>query len=625
MNRLLTSIKQSWLVVFITLILTLPQSQVIGQQANPVAAPPQDARQIDDQLAAEFFRNRDWENARSMYEKLWEKYKAQHYFNQYIECLFQLKSLDEAEKAIKKVQRQQNNIQNTIDLNYISMLKGERTKAEAGFAAIIETLPADRNLIHVTANAFRMRNLDDYALMVYEKGSRMESLNYGFDLERSYLYQMSGNYDAGMEAFLAYLEAFPEQIDMIKGRIQSLMFMDVNSSMTELIRQKILERAQLKPDKIIFGDLLIWFSLQEKDFEMAMNQARAIDRRFGDQDTKILDLSAICLANGEYSTALSGYDYLLKKGKNSAFYFNYLAGSIQARYQIEIQHLKPDIEKLKQLITDIHQVFDQAGFNRQTYQLAFIQASIQAFYLNQAKEADSLLEQTRILPLNEVELAEVKMLQADLLLFNDEIWEATLLYSQVDKAMKNEPLGHEARFRNARLRYFIGEFAWAQAQLEVLKAATSKLIANDALQLSLLISDALSEDTTGISLQAFATVDKLIWQKNTKAAAILLDSLSVNLNNLVLNPHILIKRAEILIQEKELLQADSLLMLVFSQYPEHYLADDALFRSAGIKEQLIGIQSEARKQYEIIFNNYPASIFASQARQKYRQLRGDNI
>ncbi len=610
------------LTLFFVLQSLLWPHPVCAQQ-QPIAAPPQDNRLIDDQSAAEFFRNRDWENAKILYLKLYEKHRAQYYYNNYFECLIQLKQLDEAERSAKRELRNQKNVQNKVDYGYVLKLKGEDKKSQQIFNELIQEMPADRNVIHLTANAFRVRNLDDYALEAYTKGSLLPGVGYGFWLERSYLYQLTGNYNAMMDAYLAAMQANPEQADLIKSRIQAMMMMDVDNTMAALVREKILDKAQKEPDKILYTDLLIWFALQEKDFEMALIQALALDRRLGDQDQRIIELAEISLANGQNKVARDGFQYIVKKGRNGAFYFNALSGDITARYHIENEKPVASNEAMAVVADDIERFFEEAGFNRQTFSLALIRAAILGYNLKQPLQADELLEKTLALGLMPNEVAETKMLKADLLLFQDEVWEATLIYSQIDKAMKNEPSGHEARFRNARLRYYIGEFAWAQSQLDILKTATSKLIANDALQLSLIIRDNLIDDTTGLSLKVFAKADLRLWQKRDAEALFLLDSLSENNKSIAIQPLIFLKKAELATQKKEFSLADSLLTLLYTRFGDHYLADDALFRCGQINESHLQNTERARKCYEIVFNNYPASIFAAQARQKYRLLRGD--
>ena len=49
--------------------------------------------------------------------------------------------------------------------------------------------------------------------------------------------------------------------------------------------------------------------------------------------------------------------------------------------------------------------------------------------------------------------ARAKLDLGDIYLLKGEPWESTLLYSQVEKDMKEDPLGHEAKLRNAKLSY----------------------------------------------------------------------------------------------------------------------------------------------------------------------------
>ena len=79
------------------------------------------------------------------------------------------------------------------------------------------------------------------------------------------------------------------------------------------------------------------------------------------------------------------------------------------------------------------------------------------------------------------------------------------------KEFKNDPLGHLAKFKNAQVYYFSGEYDWCQAQLDVLKASTSKLIANDALELSVLITDNYNMDTSETAMKLFAIFFEMLF------------------------------------------------------------------------------------------------------------------
>jgi predicted negative regulator of RcsB-dependent stress response len=219
--------------------------------------------------------------------------------------------------------------------------------------------------------------------------------------------------------------------------------------------------------------------------------------------------------------------------------------------------------------------------------------------------------------------AEIKLELGDTYLFTGEVWEASLLYSQVEKALKNEPIGHEAKFRNARLSYFIGEFEWAKAQLDVLKAATSKLIANDAMELSLLISDNMDPDSTYTALAFFARAELSMYRMQYDGALATLDSIRMLALSHPLDDDVLFRKAEIFISKNDLAQADSLLADIVEDYPFDILADNALFRRAELHAGPLNDKAAAMDMYQRLVLEYPGSLFATEARKRYRQLRGD--
>jgi tetratricopeptide (TPR) repeat protein len=258
----------------------------------------QQQRMTDEALAGEFYRSQEYDKALELYSKLFDRYKTQYYFSNYMSCLIQLNRLKEAEQLIKKqIRGGSNDFQMSVELGYIYQLMGEKNKAVRTYDKIIEDLPADKNQINMAANAFRNKNLDDYALKVYEKGSSLPEINYPFYLEKAGLYQMTGDLSKSLDYYLLHLDFQPDHIDLVKNRLQNMLLADGNQNVTDLLRGKLLSRAQSEPDNETYSMLLIWFSLQQKDFEMAMRQAQAIDRRLGDREVQIIELSGICIAN----------------------------------------------------------------------------------------------------------------------------------------------------------------------------------------------------------------------------------------------------------------------------------------------------------------------------------------
>ena len=251
--------------------------------------------------------------------------------------------------------------------------------------------------------------------------------------------------------------------------------------------------------------------------------------------------------------------------------------------------------------------------------LILIKADIMTYQLGKSEEAIAMLTQTIETVGSKQDKAELKLKLADIYLYKDEVWEATLLYSQVDKSLKEEPLGHEARFKNAQLRYFIGEYEWAESQLKVLKAATSKLIANDAMTLSLVIKDNLEIDTTGVELNKLARADYRIYQQREDEAIVLLDGI-IATGNEVSKPHALFRKGEIAEKRKEFEAAEQMYLQIVENYSQSYMADAALMHAALIEQNELKNKELAKQHYEKLIDEYPTSIYTAQAKKNYRKL-----
>ena len=316
--------------------------------------------------------------------------------------------------------------------------------------------------------------------------------------------------------------------------------------------------------------------------------------------------------------AREGYQYVLKKGKSGPYYGQALTGILNAEYKKLKATNSKDANAYERLSKRIEDSYNDINTNDLT-KLTVIQADIMAYQLGQTEEAVALLTNTLAEVNNKQDQASLKLKLADIYLREDEVWEATLLYSQVDKSMKEEPLGHEARFKNAQLRYFIGEYEWAESQLKVLKAATSKLIANDAMTLSLVIKDNLEVDTTGVELNRLAHADYKIYQQREDEALALLDEIIAN-GNEISKPHALFRKSEIAELRKEYETAEQLYLQIVEHYSDSYMADAALMHAALIEQNHLKNKELAKQHYEKLIDEYPTSIYTAQAKKNYRKL-----
>jgi tetratricopeptide (TPR) repeat protein len=588
---------------------------------------PTDNKRTKQRLGIQYYQNRHYQKSLEVFSSLYEEEPVNLNFTYYLYSLLELRAFKEAEKLVKKhIKSHPGQLRYQVDLGYVYIRASEPEKAEKEFEDVIENLRPNINEIKQIANAFYLRRQNEFAILTYEKGKELMKGEYSFSIELAGMYERNGNYEPMVETFLDYLQEKPEEIQNVQNRLQTAMNRDIENILPDILREALLIRYQENPEDVSLNELLLWLSVQQKDFAFAFIQARSLDRRFNEDGTRILDLGDMALSNKDYRAALDCYQYILDKGKDAPLYLNGLIGFLETRYQQISANIRIEQKELLDLELAYIEAIDEFGVRPQTIQLMRDLAHIQAFHLEKEEAAIENLNKAIAVPGPEsINRATCKLELADIYLYQGEVWEATLLYSQVEKVFKNEPIGHMAKLKNARLTYYIGEFNWAKAQLDVLKSATSKLIANDALDLSLLIADNIDTDSSYRGLTYYSHAEMLLYQNKLDDAYTTLDSINLIIGWHPLFDEVLYQKAEIRIRQGRYPEADSLLNLLTYSYPDDILGDDALFRRAQLQEEIFKDEEQAMTLYREILTRYPGSVYTIVARKKFREMRGDEI
>lgn len=580
----------------------------------------QSQRQVNEQLARNFFNNEEYDKAADIYQQLYIDYRYYYYFQQYIECLISLERFDDAEKDLRSFVKNDNTTnkwKTTVTLAYVHFRNNNKDKSDKTLKKLINELPEDRNLYIQIANVMISKSFNDFAIMLYDKGAA-SSMGYNFFMEKALAYQNMMDFVKATENYLLQLEEDSGDYDVVKSRLSFMLRYNIDDSVIDDIRYALLKKAQDNKENEIFSELLVWFALQMKDYEIALEQEIALDRRLGDREYDIIYLAKIAHDNEQYDIASKAYEYLVNKSHEGAYYEDAVVGLIEVQYK-NVENSSATTEFYSDFEKRIEKECLELGISDKTTPILIIRADVLAFNLNEIDKSIDILNEALEQNISKLNKARLKMKLADIYLFKEEVWEATLLYSQVDKSMKEEPIGHEAQLKNAQLRYYIGEFDWSLAVLNILKSATSKLIANDAMTLSLVISDNLEYDT--IALQRLAKADYYIYQKRYELANQMLDSVNVYNPNEVSMPYLLMRKAQIAMENSDYEMADSLYKRVYQGYADSYMADDALLKDAVLLEKYLGKKEEALECYAKIIDEYTASVYVAQARNAYRRIR----
>jgi tetratricopeptide (TPR) repeat protein len=579
----------------------------------------------DEQVAMQFYQNKEYAKAGEVYERVYNVKPSYYIYSYFLFCLVETGDFTKAEKLVKTAQKNDKDaLKYMVDLGYISFRKGEQEKSKKIYDEALRKLEPNQQQITDLANAFISRNENEYAEKVYLKGRELMKGSYPFGFELAQLYERTGEFKKELDEYFNLLENNKTYLQTTEERLQFDLANDPDNSKNELFRKSLLDRSQKEPDKTYYSEMLWWYSIQQKDFDLALIQAKSLDRRLQEDGGRVFQLAKMAVSNQEYGSAIDAYKYIVSKGKEFPFYDESRTELLNTRFIQLVVRPNPSQKSLTELEKEFETEIDHTTDHAQSVMLTKDLAHLDAFFLGKYNEATTRL--SAIIDRSDINLklkSQVKLELADIYLFTNNVWDATLLYQQVYMDFKNDEIGEDAKFRNAKLYYYIGQFKWAQAQLDILKAATSKLISNDAMALSLLISENFDLDSNTIALNYFSHADLLEYQNKNDDALKDLDSIALVFKDHPIFPHMYMEKSNILRNEGKLQDADTLLGTILKKYPEDVLADQALYIRAKMNEEDIKDNSKAMAYYEMLMSKYPGSIYVPDSRKRFRILRGD--
>ena len=575
----------------------------------------------------QLFQARSYEKAAEFYAGIYPKKPSYYNYSYYFFCLVEIREYDEARKLIKAQQKlEQGSIKFQVDLGYVYFREGNTDKSKKTYEDALKHLPPEAGQVYELANAFYSKGEFGYVIRTYKKGREMLPSNYTFGFELAGVYERTGNFEGAFEEYL-YMYALNKNFETpVRDRLQALLATDDDNSKNDLFRKLVLERIQKEPDKTSYSELLLWYSVQLKDFDLALTQAKALDRRLKENGERVLELAFLAVSNGNYQAAEDAYKYIIGKGPSCEYYEPARREMLHTRYMRLTAGPASKIRDYEDLQKSIKTELTRWEDNPEAIRIAMDLAHLDAFYLNNPDEALDLLDRvTEWKGLGEKERAEAKMELADIHLFSGDLWTATVIYQQVYRDLKNDATGQEAKFRNARLSYYMGEFQWAKAQLDILKAATSKFISNDALELSMLISNNYDPDSNTVALGIYARAELADFRNKEDLALQTLDSIPLLFKEHPILDNVIYRKGQIYLKLGKFAVADSLFAIVVKNHPEDIITDESVMNRAIIHETWLADKDGAMALYQDLLNNYPGSLFIPEARKRYRSLRGDTV
>lgn len=575
--------------------------------------------QMQVELAQQYFRQGEFEKSAEVYKSLYEKnVRNEYYLMQYVESLVKAELYEDADQAISKALKDNpSNLGLLVKRGAILESQGEDEKANKIYQKAINKLPAERFGVLKISNAFSKNHKYDLAIKSLIKGSELLKDDKIFAYNLGALYQNVDDQENMIRNYLLAVEDKPQRLANIKAILSRYL----KKEDFKMVQAEILKQLQGSPENDPLTEMLVWTYVQQKNYRSALRQVRAVDMRKKENGRRIFDLAVTAMKEQQFSAAMQGFKYIIDQRDERNPYFTpsnrrYLQAKNRQLERLDTFNREGYLE-----LEQDYLAFLSSGINTENVEISHDLAMIQAYKLGKRKDAIQRLNALLELKLRKNFEAEVKLDLADFYLMESERWESTLLYSQVDKAFPETKIGHEARFRNAKLSYYSGDFEWAQQQFDILKSATTRLIANDAIDMSVFIMDNLNLDTTNVPLSMYARAELLSFQSKFDESFATMDSLEQRFPEHDLIDDTDYLKANIFKKLGKYTKAEFYYKKVVESDAEGIRADNALFELAELLDRVLEREEEAMLIYERIYLEYENSLLAVDARKRYRALK----
>lgn len=570
----------------------------------------------NEQLAQNYIDKGEFDKAASLYEELDKKQPNNFYFCQkLVSCYQGLKQFDKAEKLLLNKKEASNQPIIFVELGYNSQLQKDTNKAETYYKKAIEAVANQPNYAYQIGQAFEQKSLLLQAYNTYEIAQKTNS-SMNFDYQMALLQGQMGNLDVMVVKLLDYAYANVNSTLSVQNQLVFFMQDDAENVFANSLKKELLLRTQ-KTQDIYWNQFLSWLYVNQKEYNKAFIQEKSIYKRNPESFDDIIQLAQICVNENENETAQAIFQFILQNTTDESTVLN-------AQYFLlknEISTAKPETYPL--IKSKFDALLSQFGDSPFSVDIQILAAHFKAFYLNDFDNAKALLDTTMEMPLNVRQKAKVKMELADVFVFNEKFNQAIIYYAQIQNDLPNDEFSHEASMRMAKTSFFKKDFNWAKKQASELKQASSQLIANDAVELFLLISDNSAEDSLQVALQDFSKADLLAFQNKPAAALEAFLQVLEKHKGESIEPGTLYKVAKNYEKLGNFTKAVSYYQTILDNHKDGIYIDEALFYSAEIyKTQLTDLE-KAKNLYEKVVLEHPDSIYFTEARKKYRQLRGD--
>lgn len=569
----------------------------------------------NEQLALMYFNKGEFEKALLAYQELYKTQPSNNNFMlKVVECHQQLNQLGKSNDVLQDYFKKFKLPLMYVEIGYNYKLQQNETLQLQFYEQALDQIKKQYTNVYQVAQAFEKKVELAYALRAYQTALQIEPAG-RFNYQMAMLHGQMGNMGLMIDKFLEEAYQFPESQPMIQNQLTRFMDDEMESDFNALLRKNLIIKTQKSQD-IFWNQFLSWYYVQTRQYDKAFVQEKAIFKRNPEAFYNLVDLAEIA-ANENDPSAEAIFQFILQNTTDAELLVSCHHFLLKLKME---QNQTQEYPKIQQ---QFQELFNQFGQNERTLPLMLLQANFEAFAMQNTKKAKEILEKSLTFRLNIKQQSEVKMNLADILLLEEKFSMALLQYAQIEESMKGDVLGQEANLKMAKTSFYQQDFEWAMQQFKVLKSAHSQLIANDALEMFLLLSDNDPADSLQLALKQFAKADFLSFQNKHAQSILAFQQILEDFTEDEVLDDVHYRLGTIFIEKKKYQEAITHFEVILQKFPESVYRDEANYFLGEIYYKELQNPVKAQSYYEQVIMQHPDSIYLVDAQKRFRAIRGD--
>lgn len=578
----------------------------------------------EESLAHRYYEQGEYQKALDIYLDVYNKNQSPYFYQRITNSFVALESFDEAISFVQKDMKKRRGgvMLQQVDLVFLQRKKGDRKQADKEINELMSFVAKQPGNVQNIVRLLSDKGLYDVALEAFETAEKANP-NLRLTYQKAQIYAELGRLEDMYESYISLVEESPGYLNTIKNLFSRSLSQNAADPQNEFVKSSLIKRIQ-KTNNENLADVLIHVFMHEDNFAGALRQAMARDRRRGDDQHAILKLGKISAEKGDFTTAYQAFDYIIERKPPSKYEQSATVERMKTRKRELDDAAETTKDDYDELANNTRNILDMNQWMYPFTELALTLADVEAFQRNNTSAAVADLKRFDATPrIPNSQRIEAKLLLGDVYVYAGSYLNARLAYAQAEKLSGDQPLGDEAKLRSGKVAYFQADFSYALNIFDVLKSSTSKHTANNAMKLSLLIRENTMLDTSYEAMTRFAQADLKYFRKRYSEALRELRLLINDFPSHSLQDEILFLKAKILYDTQEYSESATTLENLLSIFPDGILADEALLMLGKLYLNHLDDVEKASAHFEQLITVFPNSYYVSEARNLYRNIRGD--